>query len=241
MSSDDTRGRILNAAGEVFAERGFRAATIRDICHRAEVNLASVNYYFGDKERLYVEAVRMAHPGGPDGVSVESFPEGATPEQKLRVFIRELLKRLFRAESHAWKMRLLQREILEPTPFCTDLMRTYFRAKFAQLTSILDEVLPPEMPEPRRHMIAFSIVGQCVYFRAASRVIGMVLDESEQRDYHTVDTLTDHVSGLVLAALGLAPPLGQATDDDSQALRGEREPKLAFHKKARDELKTVQE
>ena len=48
----NTRQRVLEAAGEVFAERGFRAATVREICQRAKANLAAVNYHFGDKERL---------------------------------------------------------------------------------------------------------------------------------------------------------------------------------------------
>jgi len=211
MSSDDTRGRILNAAGEVFAERGFRASTVREICRRAAVNLASVNYYFGDKEHLYVEAVKAAHPAGPEPSLAEDWPEGATPDQKLTAFIRELFKRLFRVESPAWKMRLLQREILEPTPFCMELMQEYFRTKFAQLMSILDEVLPPEMPAHRRHQVGFSIIGQCVYFRAALPVIQMIIGPDEQREHHTIESLTDHVSGLVLAALGLAPPLGRLT------------------------------
>ena len=62
--SAGTRSRILNAAGPVFADKGFRDATVRDICQAASVNLASVNYHFGDKQRLYIESVKEAHRGG---------------------------------------------------------------------------------------------------------------------------------------------------------------------------------
>ena len=58
---DTKRQRIVDAAGEMFAERGFEATTVRDICQAAEANIAAVNYYFGDKQRLYVEAVVRAH------------------------------------------------------------------------------------------------------------------------------------------------------------------------------------
>ena len=59
---DDTRERLLAAASRVFAEKGFEKATVREICQAAEVsNLAAVNYYFGDKERLYIESVKRAH------------------------------------------------------------------------------------------------------------------------------------------------------------------------------------
>ena len=60
MPNDDTATRILDAAGPIFADKGFDRATVRDICQAAGVNLAGVNYYFRDKERLYIEAVKQA-------------------------------------------------------------------------------------------------------------------------------------------------------------------------------------
>ncbi len=56
--SVDTRERLLDAAGKLFAERGFEATSVRDITSEAGCNVASVNYYFGGKENLYVEAFR---------------------------------------------------------------------------------------------------------------------------------------------------------------------------------------
>ena len=55
------RAQLVQVGREVFAEKGFQAATIREISSRAGANLAAVNYHFQGKDRLYIEAVRHAH------------------------------------------------------------------------------------------------------------------------------------------------------------------------------------
>ncbi len=81
MAIDDARTRILNTAGPIFAHKGYEAATVREICDQAEVNLASVNYYFGGKERLYIETVKRAHP---ITLSKSTCPIGRPPRRRRR-------------------------------------------------------------------------------------------------------------------------------------------------------------
>src|SRR5271155_2520418 len=57
LIEENTRDKILSAAGEVFAEQGFEGATIRAITERAGVNVAAVNYHFRDKAELYTLVV----------------------------------------------------------------------------------------------------------------------------------------------------------------------------------------
>jgi len=59
-ASNGARERILAAALEVFAERGFDGAHTREIAERAAANLGLIKYYFNDKERLWKAAVARA-------------------------------------------------------------------------------------------------------------------------------------------------------------------------------------
>jgi AcrR family transcriptional regulator len=57
---DPTREKLLEAAGPVFANRGYQAAKIREICEGAGGNVAAINYHFGDKLGLYTEVLQQS-------------------------------------------------------------------------------------------------------------------------------------------------------------------------------------
>ncbi len=61
-----TRQRILDAALDLFGERGFTGVTVRDIAARAKVNVAAISYHFGGKAELY-RVVAETAIGGIEG------------------------------------------------------------------------------------------------------------------------------------------------------------------------------
>ena len=217
MASDDTRTRILNAAGPIFAQKGYEAATVREICQQAGVNLASVNYYFGGKERLYLEVLGHAHPIKVGWSHPREWPEGTPPEAKLRDFIRSMLTHLLGVEPTSWEEQLIVREIMSPTPAFRELLLEHFQARFGQLQRILHEVLPADTPAYKRHQIGFSIIGQCVYHRAARNIIPLIVGEEELEAHYGIEPLAEHVSQVSLAALGLAPPFARPGSGEPQA------------------------
>jgi len=203
----DTRTRILNSAGPVFAEKGFRAATVREICQVANVNLASVNYHFGDKQRLYIETVKQAQRKRIEQVPSPEWSPDTPAGYKLRAFTIALITRMIGVEEQSWQTRLMMREILQPTQACEELVRDYFRPQFNILLEILDEILPPATTAARRHQIAFSIVGQCLYYRVADSVVGLLVGEREFGQHYGAAELGEHISQFTLAALGVTEPL----------------------------------
>src|SRR5271155_1957047 len=101
---EDTSDRIIAAAGAVFAERGFRGTTIRQITARAGVNLAAVHYHFRDKGELYVRVLREAKRR-VSWIVIRDL--SGTPEERLRGFIERFVHYLLDPERPSWHGRVL--------------------------------------------------------------------------------------------------------------------------------------
>lgn len=98
MSKDTTRERILAAASEVFAVKGFDKTTVRDICAKADVNVAAVNYHYGDKQNLYFQVLSSWMDEYVEKTGLrESMANDETPEKQLREYIKAELSYMCRA------------------------------------------------------------------------------------------------------------------------------------------------
>src|SRR5580704_17569476 len=120
--TDDTKNRLLEAAGQIFSDKGYEQATVREICDRAEANLASVNYYFGDKKRLYIDAVRQAQCVCVGQVPMPEWDPAMPAVERLRAFIHTMLSRMLYAERPAWHLGLMLRELASPTAACAEVV-----------------------------------------------------------------------------------------------------------------------
>lgn len=198
---DDTRSRLLDAAGYVFADKGFQPATVREICQAANANIAAVNYHFGDKERLYIEAVREAYCAREEHAPMPVWNEQTTAADKLHGFVQTFLRRLLAEGRPAWHLGLALRELAQPTAACVEIVRDYIRPMADVLRDIVAELTPTQTDQPHRHMICFSIVGQCLFYHVHKPIIRELVGPEEYATYD-VDLLADHISRFTLAALG---------------------------------------
>lgn len=202
---DQTQLRVVQAAGPIFADKGFDRATIREICTAAEANLASVNYHFGDKETLYLEAVRHAHALKMEQVPLSQWPSNTPPEEQLRFFIRAMLSRMLGTDELDWGTRLLMREMIEPTIACKSIVEDFIRPQLQLLLSILDEMVPQNISFHRKHQMAFSIVGQCLHYRVAREFVNLLIPEKERAEHFDRNHLVDHITEFSLAAIKNLP------------------------------------
>jgi AcrR family transcriptional regulator len=224
QAHDDAQERLIDAAGRIFAEKGYDGATVRDICQLAGVNLAAVNYYFRDKERLYIETVKSACQRQAEQFPMPEWPEGTPAVTKFRDFIKGLVRRMVDHPAHQseWHRQLFLREMAQPTAACAEMVRDVIRPMAQVLSGILDEFLP-HVPERKRWLIGFSIVGQAFFHRMAWPIVSMLVGEEEHRAYD-VALLTEHITQFSLAALGLEEPIGKMAKGKAAASRRQGKP-----------------
>jgi len=195
----DAKERILAVAEEVFADYGFKGATIRDICKKAEVNIAAVNYHFGDKERLYIETVKRAHICNARDLPIEEVdPPGSPPVVRLERFIRGMVASMH-APARPSAMKLMMREMADPGKAAGTVVDEFIRPLAFRLKSILRDVLP-DVPEPQLLMTGFSVISQCLFYRQNRPMMGMVFGK-EAVSVLTVDMVADHVVRFTLNAI----------------------------------------
>lgn len=200
----DPRQRLLEAAEELFAQRGFDGATVREICDRAGMNVAAVNYHFGDKETLFVETVRNAHACSMAGQPPPAWPAGTPPVEKLRDFIRAMAKAM-NGPVRPSALQLMMREIANPSPAVEAVVEQFIRPMAHGLVAIVSELFP-HLPHRRRLMIGFSIVGQCLFYRQNRHVAGLLFGKDTIAALDP-DEVADHIAAFTLAALGHGAPL----------------------------------
>lgn len=135
-AADGTGGRLLEAAGEVFAEMGFREATVRSICSRAGANVAAVSYHFGDKSGLYRAVMEHA------GREVEArypvvFARSGDARADLERFVRAFVMRALAEDTPAWHWKMMSREMIEPTGALDETVARVIRPTFEFLSGLV--------------------------------------------------------------------------------------------------------
>ncbi len=200
-TAPQTRQALLEAAGAVFAERGYRCTTVRQICRQAGANVAAVNYHSGGKEALYREVIRHAH-----GRAAAKFPPdfdlgpGAAPEDQLRAFVRSFLLRIFDTGPTAWMSKLIAMEMIDPGVALDSLVRERVRPMAERLGRIVRALLGPDAAPERARLCGFSVISQCIFY-AHCRAVLPRLYAGWKTGPADVERLAEHIARFSLAAL----------------------------------------
>jgi AcrR family transcriptional regulator len=196
-----TRQRLLESAGEIFAQRGYRGAMVREICRCAEANVASVNYHFGDKRRLYSAVLQHAFEQAMAKYPPDmGLAPSASATQRLHAFVESLLLRTLGTGSPAWLGKLMMREMLEPTDALDELVNRSMGPVFERLRKLVREITGSSDERANFHCSA-SVVAQCIFFHTARYFISRIYPQQKYSP-QDIAALADHVTTFSLAGLG---------------------------------------
>lgn len=163
-----TRVRLLHAAVRVFAERGFRAATVRQICKLARANIAAVSYHFGSKKALYEAAVeslfRLQEPDGDPSISPLTEPEGP-PALRLEALLRDQLRVIHggTGASAVQRAAMLLKEFAFPSAQLKRIAGGQIGPLLDRLVGLILEYLPLRGGDPRLDAIVACIMGPILF------------------------------------------------------------------------------
>lgn len=184
MINSDPKERIVAAALTLFGENGYKSTTIREICKKAGVSLALVNYHFRNKQSLYehiiTEAINRSFNDNPESSFIS---EKMSSEDMLKNFIRMLMHRLYGPSglgiSQA-SVNIIAMEMTNPTEIMDKIYNGYLMGMINRLSSILQDLLG-NIDKEDIMRFASSIAGQCLHPMLAREILsrsGFTLENS---------------------------------------------------------------
>jgi len=204
-NSGRTRQRIIQAAAEIFSERGFRATTVRAICTRANANVAAINYHFGSKQKLYIEVHKHVFQGAA------SLLQSRTPirvanagewRREMHRWVYALLDQVTNPKQlHVWQCRLFSRERCEPSQALPLLLKDFFLPIRDRLIELLRMALPEDVAGNVLQCWSINLIAQCtVYAQRRSPWDQYLLPANMVRE-QWLATMADHITESAICRL----------------------------------------
>ena len=163
----NTKKKLFNAGIKVFADKGYRDATVREICKKAgAANINAVNYYFGSKEKLYREIL--------DGIfaAYDRFDQDdwdrKTPQEQLKSMITNFCTMLYMNNAFASDITsIFVSERTQPSPFIEELVDTYNRPRIERHLKMFKGLLGGGATDDMARDCLVSVAGQLLYYSFA--------------------------------------------------------------------------
>jgi TetR/AcrR family transcriptional regulator len=188
----EARERILEEGARLFAEKGFAATTVRDIATSADLNLAMIHYYFGNKEGLY-RAIFEENVTAIHQVLAGAVSEGSA-RARLERFIRAYAHFIC---THPHFARIVQQEILNGGKLVQEVFRPQVIRNYLMFRGVVEQgVHSGEFRPVDVEMTPISVIGMMAFFMIARPVIsGVISPGPGHRDFEA--RLSEHTLSLL--------------------------------------------
>jgi len=196
----ETRARLLDAAARLFAARGFKDVTVRQICSAAGANVAAINYHFGDKLGLYREVLQSAIDRmRATNEAAREAGQGKSAEEQLRRYIVIFVHRFLESGNDAVH-RLITREVHDPTPAIDALVEQGVKPRVEYLSGVLAEMMrcPPSDKRVLRCLASIQAQSVAYLHNPIAERLGFTL---EPKTPAQIDEIADHIAQFSLAGV----------------------------------------
>ncbi len=195
----ETKQKLLDVACDVFAEKGFREAKITEICRRAGANVAAVNYYFGDKESLYVAAWRQAME---QFLSSDTLPsKELPPEKRLQMAIHQIIRKiLIDVPDRGYFRRIEMMELANPTGLVDDVWESMIAPRQKEMLGIIRDIIGPGASEDTVNLCEMSIINQCRGYILRQKNSLETID-SQPLTAARADQIAEHITRFSIAGI----------------------------------------
>ena len=195
----ETRERLIKSATVLFAERGFRNVTVREICKASRANVAAVNYHFRDKAGLYHEVMQTAIVEMRETNELsQRAGEGGTPEDQIRAFVRIFVKRLMGTGPSSWIHKLMAQELQEPTDELDSVIQQVLKPRVEYLSSVTGAIMGLPADDPQVFRAVASLQAQCLMF---AKQVPPALTKAFTPVTSSADGLADHVADFSIGGM----------------------------------------
>ncbi len=195
----DARSRLVISALRLFAEKGFEAATTREICDAAGTNISAIRYYFGDKAGLYRAVFTEPISETTCHTDIATYL-GLSLLEALGRFFTEFLEPLKKGEEIRLVMKLHFREMIEPTGVRQQEIDTKIKPQHEALVAILKEHLGLQRIDTDVHRLAFAIIGMAVHFYVGQEVVSAIAPQM-LNDHNAIDVLAERLAGYAVSMI----------------------------------------
>jgi len=223
-ADDTTRSRLLDAAEELFAERGYEAVGIREIADRAGVNLSGIKYHFGSKRGLYLETIRrsMDRRGSAAAWALlrERVGSRAEAASAFGAFIRAFLKVLLGPAEDASCACLIMQSALEGGDASDLVAREFIGPHHEHLCALIGELCPGAGAR-QRSRYAQSVMAQMLHQRLFREFIDRI-EPACLRGKDAIERIADEITEFSLRGMDCADLLDHAVGAADGAEFGEK-------------------
>jgi AcrR family transcriptional regulator len=216
---EESRARIVEAAGRLFSERGFDGVSVRELARRAKVNGAAINYHFGGKAGLYHAVLRrliddtepmftpMVARLRAGAEQAEGDPEALAA--LIELFVSGLLSNVLSGANFRWQIPIMLREFQDPSDEFPMLVRERIDPLHDALCAVVGAATGKSAEAPETRLLTANIIGQCMMFGAARGVVFTRLDWEEYTP-ERIELIIETMVPRIQAMLGLRPAPGAA-------------------------------